>query len=432
MTKFQIILLGIFVLFIVAGVVSFAMYKGNTSTSTTLPAITVWGTFSSSIFNDYVSNINNTATTPLAITYKQIDPSAFSQQFIAALARGTGPDAILISSDMLLPHEDKIAVIPYSAFPARTFMDTYIQEAQLYTTDTGILALPFTIDPLIMYWNRDMYNTAGIATYPRYWDEFNTIIPKLTVKDSNGNIRKSAIALGDFTNVLSSREILGSLFMQMGNPVTTYNAQGALQTTLRISASVNPKLALDFFSQFIDPTNSNYSWNRGMPDSRTAFLAGNLATYFGFASEIKGIRSKNENLNFDAAPLPQIRKGGIKATYGKMFGFSIVRTSANANGTYQVLSALTNPTYLATLAKNMYLPPVRTDLIAQGSSDPYLSVFGEAALVSKSWLDPDPVQTAQLFGNMVESITTGKKSSYQAIEDTGQQFDALIRQATSQ
>ncbi|MDD5165518.1 MAG: extracellular solute-binding protein [Candidatus Pacebacteria bacterium] len=432
MTKFQIIFLGTFVLFIIVGVVSFAMYKGNTSSSTQLPAVTIWGTFSSSIFSDYISNINNNSGSPITVNYKQIDPAAFSQQFIAALARGTGPDAILIPADMILPHEDKIAVIPYSAYPARTYMDTYVQEAQMYTTNDGILALPFTIDPLIMYWNRDMYNTAGIATYPRYWDEFTNIISKLTVKDSNGNIRKSAIALGDFTNVLSSREILGSLFMQMGNPVTAYNAQGGLQTTLRISAKVSPKLALDFFSQFIDPTNSNYSWNRGMPDSRTAFLAGTLGTYFGFASELKTLRDKNENLNFDAAPLPQIRKGGIKATYGRMYGFSIVKSSPNANGVYQVLSILTQPSYLAALAKTMYLPPVRTDLIAQGSNDPYLSVFGEAALVSKAWLDVDPVQSASILGNMVESITTGQRSSYQAIEDWGLQYDALIRQATTQ
>lgn len=432
MTKFQIILLGVFVLFIIVGVVSFAMYKGNQSTSDQLPAITIWGTFSTAIFNDYVSNINNNSATPVSITYKQIDPSAFSQQFIAALARGNGPDAILIPADMILPHEDKLALIPYSALSARTYMDTYIQEAQLYTTSTGILALPFTIDPLIMYWNRDMFNTAGIATYPRYWDEFNTIIPKLTIKDSNGNIRKSAIALGDFSNVLSAREIFGSLLMQMGNPVTAYNAQGTLQTTVRISAKVSPKLALDFFSQFVDPTNANYSWNRGMKDSRTAFLAGNLATYFGFASELKSLRDKNENLNFDAAPLPQIRKGGIKAAFGRMYGLSIVRSTSNANGVYQTLSILTQPTYLTNLAKTMYLPPVRTDLIAVGSSDPYLSVFGEAALVSKAWLDPDPVQSAQLFGNMVESITTGTRSSYQAIEDMGLQYDALIRQATTQ
>jgi len=432
MSKFQFITLGSFIIFIIAGVVAFAMYKGASSTSNQLPSVTIWGTFPADVFNNYLSGINNNSATPVSVTYKQESSATFSQDFIAALARGAGPDAILIPVDMILPHEDKLALIPYSALPARTFLDSYIQEAQIYTNTNGILALPFTVDPLIMYWNRDMFNTAGVATYPKFWDEFTGLNQKITVKDSNGNIRKSAVALGDFTNVENAREILGSLILQLGNPITAYDAQGILGTTLRAAATISPKPAFDFFTQFVDPTNANYSWNRGMSDSKTEFLSGNLATYFGFASELSDIRTKNPNLNFDAAPLPQVRTGGIKANYGRMFGFSIVRSTPNANGVYQVLSILTQPNYLGTLANTMYLPPVLTGLIAQGSNDPYLSVFDNAALVSKAWIDADPNKSAIILGNMVESITTGQKSSFQAIEDGGLQYNQILNQAVSQ
>ncbi len=431
-TKFQIIVLAIFVIFIIAGVISFALYKGASGTSTQLPAITIWGTFPASTFNQYVSDINNTATTPISVTYKQIDPSVFSSQFVAALARGTGPDAILITADMLLPHFDKLALIPYTALSARTISDTYIQEAQIYTNSAGTLALPFTVDPLIMYWNRDMFNSAGIATYPKYWDEFTDLNQKLTTKDQNGNIRKSAIAMGDFTNIDNAREILATLLLQIGNPITAYNAQGSLQTTFRSTAKVNPGTVLDFFAQFVNPNNVNYSWNRGQPDSKTAFLAGGLATYFGFASELSDIRTKNPNLNFDAAPIPQVRSGGVKATYARMYGLSIVRSTPNANGVYQVLSMLTDPAALAKLAATMYLPPVRTDLIAQGSSDPYISIFDRAVLVGKTWLDADPVVSNQIFGSVVESITSGQASTYQAIENGGMQYDVILHQTTGQ
>ena len=432
MTKFQVITLGAFIVFIIAGVVAFAMYKGASSSGSQLPAVTIWGTFPADVFNTYVSNINNNSTTPISVTYKQETVNSFSQDFIAALARGSGPDVILIPADMILPHEDKLALIPYTALPARTFLDTYTQEAQIYATVNGILALPFTVDPLIMYWNRDMFNTAGVATYPKFWDEFTTLNQKITAKDGNGNIRKSAIALGDFTNVYNAREILGSLILQLGNPVTAYDAQGNLSTTLRAGAQISPKPAFDFFAQFVDPTNVNYSWNRGMSDSKTAFLSGNLATYFGFASELAEIRTKNPNLNFDAAPLPQVRTGGMKAGYARMFGLSIVRSTPNANGVYQVLSILTQPNYLATLANTMYLPPVLTSLIAQGSNDPYISVFDTAALVGKTWIDADPNQSAIVLGNVVESITTGQKSSFQAIEDGGLQYNQILNQAVSQ
>jgi ABC-type glycerol-3-phosphate transport system substrate-binding protein len=429
MSKFQIILLSVFIVFIIIGVVAFATFKGSGSSSQAL-SMTVWGTFPADIIEKYVANINMTLAQPITVQYKQESAAKFSQDFVKALAVGAGPDAILIPSDILLSQENKLTPIPYATFPLGTFENTYIQEANIYVSSSGILAIPFTVDPLVMYWNRDTFNAAGIATYPKYWDEFDSLVQKLTVKDANGNVRKSAVALGDFTTVVNAREILGTLFMQLGNNVTAIGKDGTLQSTIGINTSNSITTALQFFTKFVDPTNADYSWNRGMQDSKTAFLSGTLATYFGFASELSDIQTKNPNLNFDVAPLPQLRTGGVKATYGKLYGFSLVRASSNANTAYQVISILTQPANLSTLSQTMYLPPVRTDLIAQGSTDQYISIFDQAALVGKTWLDADPVQSGQIFGNLVDSITSGRENANQAIQDAGNQYNALLQQAT--
>ena len=88
--------------------------------------------------------------------------------------------------------------------------------------------------------------------------------------------------------------------------------------------------------------------------------------------------------------------------------------------------------YLGTLSKSLYLPSVLTGVISQGSTDPYISVFGSAALVAKSWLDADPNRSSEIFGAMVQSITSGQQSILQALGDAGSQFDVLLRQATGQ
>ena len=431
MTKFQIIVLGIFIVFIIIGVAAFATFKGGSSSSS-LPTITVWGTFPADTFNKYVSQISLTLPQALTVTYRQESPQQFPQDFVAALARGIGPDAILIPSDMILPEENKLVTIPYATLPQRTFLDTYIQEADIYDTGSGFMAVPFTVDPLVMYWNRDMFNSAGVAAYPRYWNDLTSLNSKLTAKHANGNIRTSAVALGDFTNVDNAREILGSMFMQVGNAITSLDNRGnvvsALQSSSGAGADVTP--ALQFFTQFVDPTNENYSWNRSMPDSKTAFLSGTLATYFGFASELADIKAKNPNLNFDVAPLPQLQTGGIKADYARMYGFSIVRASANANAAYQIISILTEPAYLSTLSQTMYLPPVRTDLVAAGSSDQYITIFDKAALIGKTWLDSDPAQSSQIFGNLVNAVTSGQASLVQAIQNASNQYSAVLQQAT--
>jgi ABC-type glycerol-3-phosphate transport system substrate-binding protein len=432
-SKFQIITLAIFVVCIIAGVAGFALYKGKSST-TALPAITIWGTFPAGTFSNYVSTINNTLSDQLSINYVEEKPETFTQDFVNALATGRGPDAVLIPSDMILPQQNKLTLIPYKAFPQRSFMDTYIQEAQIYLFPDGILAVPFTVDPLMMYWNRDTFNAAGLAAYPRFWDEFtgttqnSGLAQKLTTKDANGNIRKTALAMGDFSNITNARELFGSLILQLGNPITV-QSNGIAQSTLKSLNAINPAPAVDYFSQFVDPSNINYSWNRGLPNDKTAFLSSMLATYFGFASEIADIRNKNPNLNFDIAPLPQIRQGGLKASYGRMYGFSLVRASQNANASYQIISILTTPDHLKQLSQTMYLPTVRNDLIAQGSTDPYITIFNQAALTSRTWLDASPAQSRQIFGDLVQSITSGQKSVNNAIQDAGDRYDVYLRQA---
>ncbi|MEN9912987.1 MAG: hypothetical protein RLY66_395 [Candidatus Parcubacteria bacterium] len=428
-SKFQLITLALFILFLIGGVAAFALYKGS-SVDETIPAVTIWGTFPKDTFDLYVSKINTNLAQPLSVTYVQKTTSNFSQDFIAALARGTGPDGILIPVDMLLPHYDKLALVPYTALPQRTFIDSYIDEARIYLNDNGILALPFTVDPLMMYWNRDTFNAAGIAAYPRYWDEFTGLNKRLTTKDQNGNIRKTAIALGDFTNLTNAREILGTLIMQVGNPVTVVNADGFAESTLKVNASADPAPALEFFTKFIDPTNADYSWNRGLPPSKSAFLSSTLATYFGFASELNDIRTKNPNLNFDVAPLPQIRTGGVKAAYARLNGFSIVRASPVPNAVFQVMSILTSPDNLAQLNESLYLPTVRRDVIARGSTDPYVTIFNQAALIGKTWVDADPAASRSIFADMTEAISSGRKIMIQALQDAGNEYDIILKNAT--
>ncbi len=427
-SKFQVILLAVFILFIVIGVAAFATYKGSGS-NTELPPITIWGTFPSETFSRFISEVNLSLPQSLNVTYVEHRPESFSQAFIAALARGQGPDAILIAADTLLPHQDKLVSVPFSALSQRDFLDTYIREAEIYLRDDGVIGVPFTVDPLIMFWNRDTFDAAGLPTYPRYWDEFTELNKKLTTKDQNGNVRKSAIAMGEFVNVNNAREILGTLLMQMGNPITFRAADGEIISTIKTSAASSPIPALDFYTKFSNPSSPDYSWNRGLATSKSAFLSGMLATYFGFASELLDIRNKNPNLNFDAALIPQIRTGGQKANYAKMYGFSITRSSPNQNAAYQVIAILTSPQYLQKLSTTLYLPTVRRDIIATEPADLYMSIFNSAALSARTWVDADPALSREVFATMVDDITSGKKSMHQAVQDAGDRYDQVLRKA---
>lgn len=427
-SKFQIVVLSIFVIFIIAGVIGFATYKGSKEDQK-LPPITVWGTFPRDRFDQYVSGVNNRLTNQVSVKYVELKQEAFLNEFIGALARGTGPDAILVPADMLLSTQDKLTAIPFSIYPAQSFYQQFIDEARVYVNKDGILGLPFSVDPLVMYWNRDRFNETGVALPPRYWDEFKELNKKMTVRSESGTVTKSAIAMGDFGNVTNARELLGSIMMQAGNPVTSLDQYGIISSAIKPAGETSPVPAVTFFTQFVDPSNENYSWNRSWPESKTAFVSGKLATYFGFSSELFSLRDRNPNLSYDVAPLPQFRTGGRAATYGRMFAFSLVKQSKQTNAAFQIIYTLVDPQFLESLTNDSYLPSVSRSLIARGSKDAYIQAFNEQALIARSWLDADPNASRRIFGEMIQAITTGSKSVYEALNDASLQYDDVLRKA---
>jgi ABC-type glycerol-3-phosphate transport system substrate-binding protein len=428
MSKFQIILIGLFVIFIGIGVFAFATFKGS-SEENTLPPVTIWGTLPSTMINETVTQLNLTRDIPIRVNYVEIPVVNFRTEFIEELAKGKGPDAILIPQQDILGYSDKIITIPNTSITQRDFQNTFTSQANLYLTTDGVLALPLISDPLVMYWNRTIFTNAGIAKHPSYWDEFTTLGKKMTIKDSNSNIKQSTIAFGEFSNVNNAREILSALFFQVGNPVTAYNT-GGIESTIADSDysgshSANP--ALNFFTQFADPRSTQYSWNRSLLSSKNSFISGNLATYFGFASEMADIRAKNPNLNFDVSSLPQARNSSQRTTYGNLYGLSIVRSSLNVKNTFNVLQILTSPQAISILSNVAYLPSARRDIIAQGSIDPYISIFLDSSLISQGWLDTSPNRSYQIFKDMVESITSGRSDINNALKEAHDQLNVSLR-----
>jgi hypothetical protein len=109
-----------------------------------------------------------------------------------------------------------------------------------------------------------------------------------------------------------------------------------------------------------------------------------------------------------------------------MYGISIVRSAANVNATYTILSSLIEASSLNTLVSMTYLPSVRRDIIASGSTDPYLSIFNNSALVSRNWLDIGRIDSNKILQNITELITSGRKNAREAIQSGSEEFNILL------
>lgn len=392
---------------------------------------TIWGTLDRSIVTTLVGRLAGEYDIELAIEYEQFSEETFENAIIQALARGTGPDALLLPHESLIPLEEVIFTIPYESYPERTFLDSFIEEGELYLNRDGVMALPVFVDPLVLYWNRTLFNNAALARPPKYWDELLSLTPKLTKIDANRNIIQSTIALGEFSNIEHAKEILVVLFMQAGTPLTVRNASdNAIVSVLnsRFGLIEQPAVsALRFYTEFSNPVKPVYSWNRGLLTSQTSFLAETLAMYIGFAHELPELQQKNPNLNFDVTLIPQIRESSNLKTFGRLYGLALLKQSKQMPEAFQAISLLSGPEAAVLWAEVTGLAPTRRDVLIAPPQDPYLSLFYEASIRADAFLDPDTLQSASLFRNMIEDITSGKKDISGAVDTAHRDLDALLK-----
>ncbi len=423
MKSIQVIILTVFGVFILIGVFVFAgiipspkiekqkELSGN---------LVVWGTADKDIMINLIRQHILSKYDELNVKYIQQEADTFENDLIEALASGIGPDIILLPNDLIVRFAGKIEPFPPEKYPERTFRDSFVEEGEFYISpNLGILALPFSIDPMVMYWNRDMFSSGNVVRPPEYWDEFLTLSPILTKRSDANDIVKSAVAFGEFQNVTHAKDLLSLLIIQTGNPIIIIDPeQGILPTINGLPSRNIPPAdeALRFYTDFSDPQKPIYSWNRSLPESKNAFLFQDLAIYFGYASEIRDIQAKNPNLNFDTSRVPQVRGLPHKSTFGKMTGVAVMKASSNKPAAFFTAGILASPDSDAELSEGLHLPPVHRSLLAESPADPFLKVFYDSAIISRSWLDINPKKTYDIFQTAINSIIAGKVRIHGAAE----------------
>jgi len=425
MTKFQIILMGIFGVFLIGGVIIFSAYKGSSQNAVT---VVMWGTISQSDFNNIIKETTLYQSKEFIVQYVEKSEATFDADFVEALASGNGPDIFMLPSDKILKHRNKIFAIPYNVFTQRQFKDAFIEGSEVYMAPEGIMALPVSANPLVMYWNRSMFTEAKMTLPPKYWDEFYNLADVISKKDGALNISKSAVAFGEYANIAHAKEIILNLAMQAGTPITMWN--GSKVSSVFADTFNKPVMpaetAINFYTEFSNPAKASYSWNRSLTNSTECFLGGDLALYFGFASEIRNLQLKNPNLNFDVATVPVSREGGSNVSFANFNALAITKYSKIPNVAFSIVSILSGAKASMAFSKVLNLPPVRRDLLNNKPVDAYQSVFYDSAIRSKAWLDPSPIETNAVFKMMIESITSGRARTSEAVSKTNRELSSLL------
>lgn len=436
MNNFQTILMGIFIgAFVVAILIFSGVVKvGEDKKSETgiVGQIEIWGTLPHSYLKDAVSSVSSQHQ-GLMVKYIPKDKDTIQAELLEAFARNTGPDIYIISTDMIQENEDFILKIPYESYPERNFRDTFIDGADIYLDSEGVVGLPILSDPLVLYYNQNILSNNLILYPPKTWDELFDLSEILTKKDNSGIISQSMISMGSFSNINNAKDIIATLLIQNGNNITKREAEErgiSFKSVLLenpLNLGVSPAQAvLDFYMTFSNISSPYYSWSRALPNSLDMFTSGKLVFYIGRASELFKIQSQNPNLSFNVAELPQMKDTNFRRTFGEIYGVVINKKSKQISTAVAVASFLSSPVSADIISTTSSLPPVLRTLLSSKSKDqPYLDVFFNSAIITRSWLDPNKEKSNFVFRELVESISSNTESQSGALSKANQQLNLL-------
>ena len=420
---FELTLIVVFIILMLFSLLFLSGYKPKKNTDgPVIGTVTIWGTLPKDRMEETLAAIEKQNEAYMGVSYKEIADNEFDSTLINALADEKGPDVILVSHEHLVSLRSKIAPISYEKYPVVDFRTSYIDGAQIYALTDGLYAYPLMVDPLMMYWNKNIHATDNLLEAPKTWESLvNDYLPTLIRRDADRSITRSVVAMGEYKNIHNAFGIVTALLLQAGSEGVINDVGNNYKINLNNSkdGSIQPlKVSTDFYTRFSKPSNSLYSWNRSFSSDKDRFLAEDLALYFGYGSEAHDIEKQNPNLSFDIAELPQGASATVRRTYGRFYGLSALKSSDNLAGTLAVMQSLTSKDSAEKIAKLYDMVPVQRSSVSSGSNDTYGRLAYKSAPVSYGWLSPSQEVVNDIFTTMTQDINENRKDLDSAVSDT--------------
>ncbi|EKD58861.1 MAG: hypothetical protein ACD_56C00037G0006 [uncultured bacterium] len=426
----------------------------------------IWGIFDdSTVYNEIINQYKTINPYVGEIKYRKFSPDTYSQELLDALASGQGPDIFLINNSWLPSYVNKLEPAPTPFVSEQdvknNFPDVVLSD---FVENSKVYAVPLSIDSMALYYNKDMFNAAGITSPPKTWLEFNSAVKKLTVIDAVGNIRQSGAAIGTAYNVNRASDILSLLMLQNGVELPMKKGmlakfdEGVVSPEGEIIQA--GEMALGYYTQFsrlstaTNTQNPLYTWNGRQHNSVDAFAEGSVAMLFNYSWQNDEIRSKNPKLNYEISTVPQIYPAK-PVSVANYWGYGVARNKVNPVAAVGAQSSAPVPNEVRTHESWQFLrfltlknagmitlynastknskdfpinfdpaldylkktqqPAARRDLIEAQKTDSKLGPFAQSNLVAKHWYQVDPINVDNILSDVIESVARGDLSLHDGL-----------------
>ncbi len=420
-TQKQIMIMGGAALAVIVILFVFILNIRSKNAGQSAVTLTVWGTDPAKPFNDLANAYSGPGSTGSQIKYTQIDPADYKNKVLSALAAGTGPDIFEIGNHDLAEWQSVLAPIPatlttpFTSVTLEQDFPTVVE--QDFSSGGSIYALPFSVDTLAMIYNKDLFDTAGIATIPKTWDDFQNNISRLRVLNVQGQLTQAAAAIGGSqTSIDNAPDILFLLMLQNGAQMTSLD--GSTATFANGTGSQAGLTAFNYYLQFANANSPYYTWNDSMGNAVDAFAQGKTAVLFDYSSALATIKTKSPFFNYGVAAMPQPANASVVINYAKYNGLAVSRNSLQSAAAWNfIVSLTTSPTDEKIYTDAMASPPALRTSIAADLSDPIMSVFAQQALTARSWHESNSAGIDDAINTAMQNVLNGVADSTKALSE---------------
>jgi multiple sugar transport system substrate-binding protein len=261
-------------------------------------------------------------------------PSDYSQKVQTMIAGGTAPCIIELSED-IHSYSSKDQIIPLNDYVAKDNVDLKARYGETggltmaYSANGNLYAMPDRGGALILYYNKDMFDAAGLS-YPTQewtWKEFLDATQKLTLRDGD-KVTQYGFAAGGWWPWWMSFIYMndGAVLDESGKPVV--NSAEAVE-------------AIQFYNDLVykykvAPSPEDYA-NLGTNSPDPLFAQGKVAMSTTGFWGIGGL--KDATFKWDISPLFQNKKPAT-VLFGS--GFAVSKDCKNPDEAWKVIEFLTS------------------------------------------------------------------------------------------
>lgn len=254
-----------------------------------------WTGSDGQVLMEYVDKFNE--TNKWNITVEMDMSSEFGDKITTAMAADAAPALILGNAADKYTYDGKLRKLDEiwdnTDIKKEDFVSSYLDSL---STDDGLYGVPFQISSYVMYWNKDLFEKAGLdpETPPATYDEWTEMAQKLTDPDSH--VYGSGLS---YTNVGAD-----ACIMQMFGGLEVTEQDGKWHANFE-----NNQGYIDFVSWF--KTQFDNGSNPTESDLDTMFVSNQLGLYITGAWLMADLNTYG--INYGVTTLIETPEGGKQA-----------------------------------------------------------------------------------------------------------------------